>query len=114
MAEAVHFQPGTAPGPILPGKQSPIGGDMSAAAGPVGRRTSAETNVTMDAAIYSYSRSKGAFAGVSVDGAGIGIDQDANAAYYGRPVSVAEIVRRDVAPPSTAVRLRNKVDSLAP
>jgi len=61
-----------------------IGGEASIAAGPVGRSASAGTNATMDAAILSYSRSKGVFAGVSLKGAVIKPDNDLNNAYYGK------------------------------
>ncbi|HEX8138651.1 MAG TPA: lipid-binding SYLF domain-containing protein [Pyrinomonadaceae bacterium] len=61
-----------------------IGGEASVAAGPVGRTASASTNATLDAGILSYSRSKGAFAGVSLKGAVIGHDNDLNQAVYGK------------------------------
>ncbi len=60
-----------------------IGGEASIAAGPVGRTASASTNVTVDAAILSYSRSKGAFVGVSLKGGVISPDNDLNEAVYG-------------------------------
>lgn len=60
-----------------------IGGDISAAAGPVGRSSSANTDYKLEAEVYSYSRSRGLFAGVSINGSNIGIDKSANAAYYG-------------------------------
>jgi len=59
-----------------------IGGDASAAAGPVGRHTEAATDVTLKAEIYSYSRSRGLFAGVSLAGASLSIDHEANAGFY--------------------------------
>src|SRR5215210_1556696 len=61
-----------------------IGGEASVAAGPVGRTASASTNATLDAGILSYSRSKGAFAGISLKGAVIGHDNDLNQAVYGK------------------------------
>lgn len=60
-----------------------IGGEASIAAGPVGRSTGASTNPTLDAGILSYSRSKGAFAGVALKGAAITPDNDLNEAVYG-------------------------------
>ena len=60
-----------------------IGGEASVAAGPVGRTLSASTNATLDAAILSYSRTKGAFIGVSLKGAVISPDNDLNQAFYG-------------------------------
>jgi lipid-binding SYLF domain-containing protein len=60
-----------------------LGGEASVAAGPVGRTTSASTNLTLDAAILSYSRSKGAFIGAAIKGGVINPDNDLNQAYYG-------------------------------
>jgi lipid-binding SYLF domain-containing protein len=60
-----------------------IGGEASAAAGPVGRSASATTNLTLDAGILSYSRSKGLFAGLELKGAVINPDNDLNEAIYG-------------------------------
>lgn len=60
-----------------------IGADASVAAGPVGRQASAATDITFKSEIYSYSRSRGLFAGVSLDGASLQIDNRANAAFYG-------------------------------
>ena len=59
-----------------------LGVDAAAAAGPVGREASAATDVSLKSEIYSYSRSRGIFAGVSFDGSALTIDQFANAAYY--------------------------------
>jgi len=64
-----------------------MGGEASVAAGPVGRTAAATTNTTLDAGILSYSRSKGAFAGVSLKGAVIGHDNDLNQAVYGKNAS---------------------------
>jgi lipid-binding SYLF domain-containing protein len=59
-----------------------IGGDVSAAAGPVGREASAATDATLKAEMYSYSRSRGLFAGASLDGSAITLDNEETAAYY--------------------------------
>jgi SH3 domain-containing YSC84-like protein 1 len=80
-----------------------IGADASAAAGPVGRH--AEADVMPMAAIYTYSRSKGLFAGVSLQGAVIVTQTDANHRYYGRDVSAATILSGKVSPPAGAARL---------
>jgi lipid-binding SYLF domain-containing protein len=80
-----------------------IGADVSAAAGPVGRDLQA--GVTPTAAVYTYSRSKGLFAGVSLEGAIIGTQKTANARYYGRVVSARSIVSGRVSPPNGAQRL---------
>lgn len=60
-----------------------MGADISVAAGPIGRHLEADTDLEMEAEIYSYSKSKGLFAGVSLKGASIQIDRDANSAFYG-------------------------------
>ena len=77
-----------------------LGADASVAAGPVGRE--AEAAVTPTAAIYTYSRTKGLFAGASLEGAVIATQKTANARYYGRPVSSREILSGSVAAPSRA------------
>jgi len=80
-----------------------LGGDISVAAGPIGRN--AEAGITPLAAVYTYSRSQGLFAGVSLEGTVIGTRNDANAEYYGRQVTPEEILSRKVPPPSGATRL---------
>src|SRR5258708_10556005 len=60
-----------------------IGGDASVAAGPVGRNTSASTDYKMEAEVYSYSRIRGLFAGITINGSDLAIDKKANADYYG-------------------------------
>jgi lipid-binding SYLF domain-containing protein len=69
-----------------------LGGDAAVAAGPVGRTGSASTNVDLDAEIYSYSRSRGAFAGISIEGAKLYVDTDAMKAVYGDTFNVHEII----------------------
>ncbi len=81
-----------------------LGADVSAAAGPVGRDLQA--SITPQAAIYTYSRSSGLFAGASLEGAVILTQKTANARYYGRPVHARDILRGSVAPPPGAGRLR--------
>ena len=61
-----------------------LGGDISATAGPVGRNSSASTDYKLEAEVYSYSRSKGLFAGISLAGSAIDIDKKADAAFYGK------------------------------
>ena len=80
-----------------------LGGDISVAAGPIGR--SAEIGIAPIAAVYTYSRSQGVFAGVSLEGTVIGTRNDANAEYYGRHVTPEEILSGKVPPPSGATRL---------
>ena len=61
-----------------------LGADAAVAAGPVGRRAEVSTDIELEAEIYSYSKSRGLFAGVSVEGSAIQIDEDANASFYDR------------------------------
>jgi lipid-binding SYLF domain-containing protein len=70
-----------------------LGADASAAAGPVGRTTSAETDVVMKAEILSWSRAKGIFGGVSLDGSTMRSDDGANKHLYKKELSAKEIVR---------------------
>lgn len=81
-----------------------LGVDASAAAGPVGRH--AHAGVTPAAAIYTYSRSKGLFAGASIEGAVIATQKTANTRYYGRPVRANDILTGRVAAPARARVLR--------
>jgi lipid-binding SYLF domain-containing protein len=81
-----------------------IGGDASVAAGPIGRGVEASTDIQMKAEILSYSRARGLFAGVSLAGSAIQEDQDANRAFYGRPVRNAQIVDESPRPVGTAGR----------
>src|SRR5260370_17972447 len=69
-----------------------LGGDASVAAGPVGRNASAETDVSMRAEILSYSRARGLFAGVSLEGSTIRPDNHANKRTYGEKPSANDIV----------------------
>ena len=68
-----------------------IGGDISAAAGPYGRSSSANTDYKLDAEVYSYSRSKGLFAGISLNGTSVSIDKTEDHKYYGRDMTTKEI-----------------------
>jgi lipid-binding SYLF domain-containing protein len=84
-----------------------LGADVSVAAGPVGRDLQA--GVAATAAVYTYSRSKGLFAGVSLEGAVIATRKSANTRYYGRPVRAADVLSGRVAPPPGANRLRSEL-----
>ena len=70
-----------------------LGADASAAAGPVGRTTSAETDIAMKAEILSWSKARGAFGGVSLKGTTMRSDDDANKDLYGQKLSAKDIVR---------------------
>ena len=82
-----------------------LGGDVSAAAGPVGRNASAETDVTMRAEILSYSRARGLFAGISLSGSTLRPDNDANKRLYGKEVSAKAIVFSRAVPAPKSARL---------
>ena len=69
-----------------------LGGDASVAAGPVGRSASAETDASMRAEILSYSRARGIFAGISLEGSTVRPDGDANKRIYGEKISAKDIV----------------------
>lgn len=82
-----------------------IGGDASVAAGPVGRTSSAETDAQLHAELLTYSRARGLFAGVSLQGATLRPDDDANKDMYGKQMSNKDVVLGNVKAPPTAARL---------
>jgi lipid-binding SYLF domain-containing protein len=82
-----------------------LGGEASAAAGPVGRTATAQTDLQMHAEILSWSRSQGLFAGVALEGATLRQDLDDNAEIYGNKLSNREILTTAVATPRSAARL---------
>ncbi len=79
-----------------------LGADASAAAGPVGRHASADTNWKLDTEILTYSRAKGAFAGLTLTGASIRRDDDSTEAIYGHDVSTRRILQGEIAVPAAA------------
>jgi lipid-binding SYLF domain-containing protein len=92
-----------------------LGGDASAAAGPVGRSASAETDVTMRAEILSYSRARGLFAGVSLAGSTIRPDNDANEKIYGRKIPAKDIaLSGTIQAPASASKLVSTLNSRTP
>jgi lipid-binding SYLF domain-containing protein len=92
-----------------------LGADASAAAGPVGRTTSAETDATLRADLLSYSRARGAFIGVSLEGSTIRPDNGANRQIYGQELSAKEIVLSGhVAIPPAAQAMISTLDSRTP
>lgn len=96
---------------ILAGKAK-LGGDASVAAGPVGRNASAETDVTLRSEILSYSRSRGLFAGVSLEGSTIRPDNKANEKIYGEKLEATQIVLSDnVKVPAAAEQLVSTLDT---
>jgi lipid-binding SYLF domain-containing protein len=81
-----------------------LGADASVAAGPVGRAASAGTDQTFSAEVYSYSRNRGLFAGVSLDGSIIAIDTKSNRGLYGKPAPAADIIARKVSTDADAAK----------
>ena len=75
-----------------------LGGDAAAVAGPVGRSASAATSVTLDAEVYSYSRAKGLFAGVSLEGSVLFIRDKANERFYGKDGVIASDIISETSP----------------
>jgi SH3 domain-containing YSC84-like protein 1 len=92
-----------------------LGADASAAAGPVGRTASAETDATLRADILSYSRARGAFAGVSLEGSTLRPDNGANEKLYGKKIEAKEIVLDGaVKTPPSASTLISTLDKASP
>ena len=85
--------------------QFTLGAEGSAAAGPVGRTATAQTDAQLRADILSWSRAKGLFAGVALEGATLRQDLDDNATLYGKKLENREIVTKGVRPPAAAARL---------
>jgi lipid-binding SYLF domain-containing protein len=91
-----------------------LGADAAVAAGPVGRRVEGATDVMLQAEILSYSRSRGFFAGVSLEGSVLQILWQDNTAYYGRDsVTVEDIFAGRVSAPASAETLRSTLDKYA-
>ena len=92
-----------------------LGADASAAAGPVGRTASADTDVTLRAEILSLSRARGLFAGVSLEGSTLRADNGANKNLYGKDVKAADIVFNKAVPvPDSAKALLATLQKATP
>lgn len=92
-----------------------LGADMSAAAGPKGRTASADTDATLRAEILSYSRARGLFAGISLEGSSLRPDNEANEKLYGKKLTATEIVRRGAVPvPSSGQALVSLLEKKSP
>lgn len=94
--------------------QFTLGGEGDVAAGPVGRNATAQTDAKFTAQILSWSRTRGVFAGVSLQGATLREDDDANKALYGKKLSNKEIVETRIAPPPGAERLLAMLNRYSP
>jgi lipid-binding SYLF domain-containing protein len=84
-----------------------LGGEVTAAAGPVGRDASAQTDAVLRAEMLSYSRSRGLFAGISLEGATLRPDEEANRELYGSDTANKEILTGDIKTPVAADRMEN-------
>lgn len=92
-----------------------LGGDVSAAAGPKGRDAEAATDVTLRAEILTYSRARGLFAGISLEGSSLRPDKDANEKLYGKRLTGMQIVREGaVAVPPSGQKLVNLLEKKSP
>jgi lipid-binding SYLF domain-containing protein len=81
------------------GNNVKLGGDLAVAAGPVGRRGELGTDYRLRASMYSYSMTKGLFAGLSLEGAAITVDRNANQVYWGTPVTAAQALNKSASGP---------------
>jgi lipid-binding SYLF domain-containing protein len=92
-----------------------LGADMAAAAGPKGRDAAAATDVTLRAEILSYSRSRGLFAGISLEGSTLRPDNDGNEKLYGKKIEAVDIVREGKVPmPPSAQKLVSLLEKKSP
>ena len=82
-----------------------VGADASVAAGPVGRTATAQTDAYMTAEILSWSRSRGIFAGIALNGATLSPDQEDNQSLYGSAITNKEIITKETPPPPSAEKL---------
>jgi SH3 domain-containing YSC84-like protein 1 len=87
-----------------------LGGEATVAAGPIGRDASAQTDVMMHAEMLSYSRSRGLFAGISLEGATLRPDEDTNRELYGHDATNREILTGDFKTPAAAVRFERALN----
>ena len=89
-----------------------IGGDISAAAGPVGRSSTASTDHNFEAEVYSYSRSRGLFAGISINGSNLAIDKTSNANFYGSGTTSQTIFETSKSASTAVVELKTALKAL--
>jgi lipid-binding SYLF domain-containing protein len=87
-----------------------IGGDATAAAGPIGRDASAQTDAMMHAEMLSYSRSRGLFAGISLEGATLRPDEETNRELYGHDTTNREILTGDFKTPAVAAKFEHALN----
>ena len=90
------------------GNKVTLGGDFAVAAGPVGRSAQAATDGTLKASIYSYSMSKGLFAGLSLEGAAVSVDDNANTVYWGASTSARQALDKG----ATSAKIKSLIKEL--
>ena len=91
-----------------------LGADLSVAAGPVGRKAQAGMDIKLESEVWSYSRSRGLFAGIALEGARIHSLEEANEAYYGKKLSAGDILLGDgIDKPESAVRLIHTLEDFS-
>src|SRR2546426_12841558 len=98
---------------ILPSSKLSLGGEGELAAGPVGRQSSVQTGAMIRADILSWSRSRGVFAGISLQGATLRQDLDDNNELYGKAYENKEILTRNIAVPAAASKLISLLDKVS-
>ena len=91
-----------------------LGAEGEIAAGPVGRSASAQTDAKFTAEILSWSRSRGVFGGISLQGATLREDEEENAAMYGKRMTTSEVVNSSLAPPPAALPLLKQLSARSP
>jgi len=89
-----------------------IGGDISAAAGPVGRSSSANTDYKLEAEVYSYSRSRGLFAGISINGSSLSIDKTSDANFYGSEFSSKDLFMISKSKNESVIALKTRLANM--
>jgi lipid-binding SYLF domain-containing protein len=87
-----------------------LGGDATVAAGPIGRDASAQTDAELHAEMLSYSRSRGIFAGLALEGATLRPDKDSDRDLYGRDITNKEILTGDIKTPAVAQKLEHAIN----
>lgn len=90
-----------------------LGGDISVTAGPVGRSSSASTDTKLEAEVYSYSRSKGLFAGISLGGSAIDVDQKANQEFYADDADAQELFSKTESDSPAVEQLKKVLNDIA-
>ena len=89
-----------------------LGGDVSITAGPMGRNSTASTDTKFEAEVYSYSRSKGLFAGISLGGSVIAIDENANNTFYGEDESTKTLFSNTTSTSESVQQLKDVLKNM--